>query len=78
MTSDNVMLYGLLSDNQNYRLAGKNFTVEDYGIAVNKGQRPLLKKINRALAEMKADGTYNQLLLKWFGQIPGFKVGDVQ
>lgn len=78
MTSDNVMLYGLLSDNPNYRLAGKNFTIEDYGIAVNKGQKPLLTKVNQALAKLKADGTYNKLLLKWFGKIPGFKVGDVQ
>ncbi len=78
MTSDNVMLYGLVSDNPNYQLAGKPFTTEEYGIAVNKGQKDILNKINKTLAAMKKDGSYNKLLLKWFGQIPGFKVGDVQ
>lgn len=78
MTSDNVMLYGLLSDNPGYRLAGKPFTVEDYGIAVNQGQKPFLRKINQAITALQNDGTMDRLLLKWFGQIPGFKVEDVK
>ena len=37
-------------------------TVEEYGIAVKKGETELIEKINKAFAELKADGTYDKLL----------------
>ncbi|MBE3576835.1 MAG: basic amino acid ABC transporter substrate-binding protein [Limnochordales bacterium] len=49
------------------RVVGRPFTVEYYGIAVNKGRTDLLRQINRALALMKADGTYDAIYEKWFG-----------
>lgn len=44
------------------------FTVEYYGIAVKKGNQALLKEINRALATLKANGKYDEIYNKWFGQ----------
>jgi len=49
------------------KVVGKPFTVEYYGIAMRKGQDQLLRAINRALAQIKADGTYDELYEKWFG-----------
>jgi polar amino acid transport system substrate-binding protein len=43
------------------------YTDELYGIAVNEDQEELLIAINRAIAELKADGTYDQIYEKWFG-----------
>ena len=40
---------------------------EFYGIAVHKENEELLAKINLALAEMKADGTYDAIYNEWFG-----------
>lgn len=40
---------------------------EFYGIAVNKTNKALLEQINSALAELKANGTYEQIFQKWFG-----------
>lgn len=40
-------------------------TVEEYGIAVEKGNTELVEKINKALAELKEDGTYDDLLAKY-------------
>jgi ABC-type amino acid transport substrate-binding protein len=40
---------------------------EFYGIAVHKENQELLAKINQALAEIKADGTYDAIYEKWFG-----------
>lgn len=37
------------------------------GMAINKENTELLKNINKALADMKADGEYNALSEKWFG-----------
>jgi polar amino acid transport system substrate-binding protein len=42
-------------------------TGEKYGIAVRKDSTDLLEAINKALREMKADGTYQQIYEKWFG-----------
>lgn len=41
------------------------YAVEDYAIAVNKGNTALLDAINGALAELKADGTVQQIVDKY-------------
>ncbi len=38
-----------------------------YGIAVRKDNTELLNALNTALAQIKANGTYNQLVKKYFG-----------
>ncbi|MEG0079128.1 transporter substrate-binding domain-containing protein [Enterococcus sp.] len=66
MTTDNAILLGMASENKNYKLTGKAFTEEPYGIAINKGQDNFLKEVNKALDEMHADGTYDEIYNKWF------------
>ena len=39
----------------------------ELGIGVNKDNPELLKKINDALAKLKANGKYDELKAKWFG-----------
>lgn len=41
-------------------------TGEQYGLMMTK-DHPLLDKINKAISEMKSDGTMNQIHEKWFG-----------
>ncbi|ALO04294.1 transporter substrate-binding domain-containing protein [Lactiplantibacillus paraplantarum] len=72
LTTDNGILYGMASQNPGYEVVGGAFTKEPYGIAVNKGQEPLKKALNKALKEIEADGTYNRILKKWFGNVAGF------
>lgn len=43
---------------------------EDLGIAVRKGNKTLLQKINHGLKTIKANGVYTQLYKKWFGKEP--------
>lgn len=45
-------------------------TDEQYGIGIKKGNTDLLGAINKALADMKADGTYDTIYTKWFGALP--------
>ena len=47
-----------------------SFTPEQYGIAVKKGNTELLEKINKGLAAIKADGSYDQIYAKTFGNAP--------
>ncbi|QMT30882.1 transporter substrate-binding domain-containing protein [Alysiella filiformis] len=42
---------------------------KDLAFAVRKGNTQVLKQINDGLAAVKADGTYDKLLEKWFGQV---------
>lgn len=76
--TDNGILAGIARDNPDYKLTGGTFTNQPYGIAVNKGQKEMIKHINIALEELKQDGTYNRLVKKWFGNIPGFNVKEIE
>ncbi|MDD3749977.1 MAG: basic amino acid ABC transporter substrate-binding protein [Firmicutes bacterium] len=42
------------------------FTMEYYGIAMRKNDTDLIKKINRALASIKASGEYDEIYANWF------------
>ncbi|MCP0887242.1 transporter substrate-binding domain-containing protein [Ligilactobacillus sp. WILCCON 0076] len=78
MTTDNGILYGIAKENKGYAVVGGTFTNEPYGIAVNKGQKQLLHAINKALAELKEDGTYARLANKWFGDVAGFNLKEAE
>ena len=47
-----------------------SFVPEQYGFAVKKGNTELLEKINKGLDAIKADGTHDALLAKYFGPKP--------
>lgn len=70
MTTDNSILLGMASENDNYELAGDKFTDEPYGIALNKNQEPFRLALNQALKNIKANGTYNEIYKKWFDKEP--------
>lgn len=76
--TDNGILAGILRDNPGYKLVGGNFTDQPYGIAVNEGQTEMHQQINSALTQLEKDGTYNRLVNKWFGKIPGLKVKEIK
>ncbi|KRL38016.1 transporter substrate-binding domain-containing protein [Liquorilactobacillus uvarum] len=76
MTTDNGILFGVASENPAYHVVGGTFTNEPYGIAVDKNQTQLKNKIDKALADMRKDGTYQRLLQKWFGNVAGFDLKE--
>lgn len=44
----------------------EQLTTEDYGIAVRKDAPEIRAAVNAALKKIKADGTYDKLVTKWF------------
>ena len=40
------------------------------GIAVKKDNQALMDQINKALDELKANGEYDKIYEKWFGEKP--------
>ena len=54
------------------KVVGPLYMGQSYGIAFPKGSE-LRDKVNTALKEMKDDGTYEKLYVKWFGEAPKSK-----
>lgn len=77
LTTDNSILGGMAVENPGYKVQGKPFTDEPYGIGLNKHQDKMRKSLNKALKEIQANGTYNKLVIKWFGNVPGFNYKEV-
>lgn len=77
LTTDNGLLAGIAQENPGYKLVGGVYVNAPYGIAVNKGQTQMVKHLNKALAELKSNGTYARLINKWFKGIPGFNVKEM-
>ena len=50
------------------KIAAQKDNAEYSGIIIRKGEPELLEAINKALAEIKADGTYQKISTKYFGQ----------
>jgi len=48
------------------RVLPEQITTEEYGIAVSKNQPELTKGFNEALKRIKANGSYQKLVDKWF------------
>lgn len=67
--ADNGVINNFLVNNTKTfkTLSDSSFSKENYGIAVKKGNTELLKKINTALAAIKADGTYDRIYKSYFG-----------
>ena len=47
---------------------GEPLTAEEYGIATAKKNKELTEKIDKALDELKKNGEYEKIYLKWFGK----------
>ncbi len=55
--------------NENVQVIPEQVTVEEYGMAVRKDLPELTADLNKAIDALKADGTYDALVTKWFGNV---------
>lgn len=71
VVADEPVVKNYIANNPNSKLrtvTDPSFPKEDYGIAVRKDDPELLAKINKALAEMKADGSFAAISAQYFGK----------
>lgn len=52
------------------KIVGETLASDEYGFALAKGREELLAKLNAGLANVKANGTWDQLAAKYFGDAP--------
>ncbi|MDR3190832.1 MAG: glutamate ABC transporter substrate-binding protein [Lactobacillaceae bacterium] len=71
LTTDNGILAGMAAEDHTLKVVGGTFTNEPYGIAFAKGNPKLVKATNKAIKDMKKDGSYEKIIKKWFGTVPG-------
>lgn len=67
--TDQVVGYAAIKENGlKIKDVGEPLYVDKMGIAVRKDDTALLNKINKALEEIIADGTYDEISQKWLGR----------
>jgi len=68
ITSKLMGLYEIKEAHLKVKPVGDELYPDAAAIPVAKGNDQLLKAINKALTDMKSDGTYTKISEKWFGQ----------
>ncbi len=70
VVADNGVIQHYIQNNPNAKfisIKDESFAPEQYGIAFKKGNTELQKKMNDGLAAIKADGSYDKILVTYFG-----------
>ncbi len=62
---DNEPAKAFVASNEGLKILETEYAVEDYAIAIAKGNTELLEKINKALKELKDDGTIKKIVDKY-------------
>ncbi|MBI0579265.1 transporter substrate-binding domain-containing protein [Neobacillus cucumis] len=64
-----VISYAIAQKDLGLKIVGDRLNGDQYGIAVLKGQnKDLIEKINKGLAELKKDGTYDKIVKSYLGE----------
>lgn len=70
VVADNGVIVHYVANNPDAKfktVSDSTFAVEKYGFAVKKGNTELLEKLNKGIADIKSDGSYDQIYAKYFG-----------
>ena len=73
VVADNGVVVHYVNNNSgsNFKtISDASFAPEQYGLAVKKGNAELLEKLNKGLADIKTDGSYNKIYTQYFGSAP--------
>lgn len=68
---DNEPAKVFVEKNEDLKILDEEFAIEEYAIAIKKGNTELTEAINGALAELKADGTLELIQKNWIGDEAG-------
>lgn len=68
ISTDSSILLGFKAQDPNTKIVGSSIGDVPYGMAINKAHPDFVRFVNGVLAELKRNGTWQQLQAKWLGQ----------
>ena len=71
ISTDDVILTGMIIQDDTLELVGDELTQEPYGAGIKKGNQQLLDFVNETFEAYKTDGRYEKTFEKWIGQYTG-------
>jgi glutamate transport system substrate-binding protein len=76
VSTDDVILTGMIIQDDTLKLVGDELTQEPYGAGIKKGDTQMVEFVNGVFQELKDDGTWAKLHEQWIGKYTGEK-GEV-
>jgi ABC-type amino acid transport substrate-binding protein len=73
VSTDDVILTGMIIQDDSLQLVGKQLTQEPYGAGIKKGQKQVVDFVNQVFREVKRDGRWKLLYQRWVGRYTGQK-----
>jgi ABC-type amino acid transport substrate-binding protein len=71
VSTDDVILTGMIIQDPTLKLVGEEITVEPYGVGIAEGDAELKAFVDGVIAEVKSDGRWVEMFDKWVGQYTG-------
>jgi glutamate transport system substrate-binding protein len=68
VSTDDVILTGMIIQDDTLHLVGDDLTTEPYGAGIKKGETEMVDFVNGVFEEMKQDGRWQEIYDKWVGQ----------
>ncbi len=73
VSTDDVILTGMIIQDETLKLVGEELTQEPYGAGIKKGETEVVEFVNGVFQGLKDDGTWAKLHEQWIGKYTGQK-----
>jgi polar amino acid transport system substrate-binding protein len=71
ISTDNSLLAGIAVQDPQTKIVGPVFTFEPHGVGISKKAPDLVRFVNAVLEQMRTDGMWTDLYMKWYGSRMG-------
>src|SRR5688572_14349352 len=71
VSTDDVILTGMIIQDDTLKLVGDPLTNEPYGAGIKKGNADMVTLVNETFQELKDNGTWDKLYEEWIGKYTG-------
>jgi ABC-type amino acid transport substrate-binding protein len=68
ISTDDVILTGMIIQDDSLQMVGDRLTVEPYGVGIKEGDRQLKRFVDRVLRQVEQDGRWEETYQKWVGR----------
>jgi glutamate transport system substrate-binding protein len=68
ISTDDVILTGMIIQDDTLKLVGDNLTTEPYGVGIKQGNRQMKQFVDETLQAVKDDGRWEDSYQEWVGQ----------